>query len=168
MAKETQKAMIARLEKELSETKEKLQRAWKLNDEMQRKMNNLDDKITENFKQTSLYRQMERDYETLKIKSDTSEKRLENSEKIRSEQVEKILQLEEENKELKERNKELVSQTVIHNARGAGRKPQSPDQLQAKLEQLQKLLNQGKKEKEICEILKISRDTYFRYKRMLK
>ena len=54
----------------------------------------------------------------------------------------------------------------IHNARGAGRKP-SQERLNA-IEAVREMLNNGSSEQEIMKRLKISRATFFRYKKCIK
>lgn len=75
----------------------------------------------------------------------------------------KIQELLAENKELKEKIKSEVQ--TVHNARGAGRKPKPTEKIQEQLEYIDRLLNDGKKEQEICRIMSISRSTYYRLKR---
>lgn len=70
---------------------------------------------------------------------------------------ERIKLLEEENQQLKRKNR--------HNARGAGRKP-SPKR-SAAIQQMEKLIHSGYSDKEIIEELKISRSTFFRYKKSI-
>src|SRR5699024_81354 len=53
--------------------------------------------------------------------------REERNNKIRNQQVELINKLQEENNSLKQKYKKLINDTNIHNARGAGRKPQSQE-----------------------------------------
>lgn len=57
---------------------------------------------------------------------------------------------------------------AIYNARGAGRKPKPIEKTQEQLQYLDKLLNNGKKEKEICRLMKISHATYYRLKKIWK
>lgn len=73
----------------------------------------------------------------------------------------KIQELMTENKELKANlNK---ANEVVHNARGAGRKPMSDE----KVKQLDTLVKQGTKMEEVCKTLGISRATYYRIKKSL-
>ena len=74
------------------------------------------------------------------------------------EMQEQIKLLEEENRQLRKK--------AGHNARGAGRKP-SLERFAA-IQQVKELLDSGYDEKEITEMLQISRATFFRYKRSIK
>ena len=76
--------------------------------------------------------------------------------------------LTNEKQQLKEsiKNKTVINDT-IHNARGAGRKPKDTALTQQQLLQLNELLQQGFKEKDICNTMQISRATYYRLKRLL-
>ena len=87
--------------------------------------------------------------------------------------TEYIKELEQQNRQLKAENEKLQSQInntslmpKIHNARGAGRKP-SQERLNA-IEAVREMLNNGSSEQEIMKRLKISRATFFRYKKCIK
>lgn len=82
-------------------------------------------------------------------------------------------ELEQQNRQLKAENEKLQNQInntslmpKIHNARGAGRKP-SQERLNA-IEAVREMLNNGSSEQEIMDHLKISRATFFRYKKCIK
>ena len=84
-----------------------------------------------------------------------------------------IKELEQQNKQLKIENEKLQNQMnntssaqKIHNERGAGRKP-SKERLNA-IEAVRKMLDDGHSEQEIMDQLKISRATFFRYKKCIK
>lgn len=72
---------------------------------------------------------------------------------------------------MKKLKESIKNQTIIndtqHNARGAGRKPKPMEQTQERLQQIQSLLANGKKEKDICRQMNISRATYYRLKKLL-
>lgn len=85
----------------------------------------------------------------------------------------KIDILESENKALQtqvstltEKYEGLLKKT-IHNARGAGRKP-NPAHLEYKIKEVKTLLNSGKTANEIQKAMGISRSSFFRYKRLIK
>ena len=61
---------------------------------------------------------------------------------------------------------ELINKTG-RNARGAGRKP-DPQHLQSQVKEVQNLLAAGKNSDEIQKIMKISRSSFFRYKKLIK
>lgn len=67
---------------------------------------------------------------------------------------------------LTQKYQELINKTK-HNARGAGRKP-DPQHLQAQVKEVQNLLAAGKNADEIMKIMKISRSSFFRYKKFIK
>lgn len=85
----------------------------------------------------------------------------------------RVTSLEAENRELQERVKSLTeeNQGLIkktgHNARGAGRKA-DPQKLEARAQKVQELLADGKSAAEIQKEMRISRSTYFRYKKFIK
>lgn len=67
---------------------------------------------------------------------------------------------------LTEKYDKLIKETK-HNARGAGRKP-NPAHLESQAKKIQDLLDAGKTPVEIQKALKISRSTFFKYKKFLK
>ena len=76
-----------------------------------------------------------------------------------------VREIQEQIKLLEEENRQLRKKAG-HNARGAGRKP-SLERFAA-IQQVKELLDSGYDEKEITEMLQISRATFFRYKRSIK
>ena len=67
---------------------------------------------------------------------------------------------------LTEKHDKLIKETK-HNARGAGRKP-NPAHLESQAKKIQDLLDAGKTPVEVQKALKISRSTFFKYKKFLK
>lgn len=63
-------------------------------------------------------------------------------------------------------NQKLIDKTK-HNARGAGRKPES-ERIKSQAQKIQSLLEAGKTPSEIQKTLNISRSSFFRYKNILK
>ena len=168
MARETQKEKIDRLERELEEKTMQLKNAWDELEKLERRLSQIDDKNNQNFKESSLYKQMIQETKRLKEANELYENREKRNSKIRDHQVERINKLQEENRSLKQKCQKLINDTDVHNARGAGRKPQSQEKTNKIVNKIEMLLKQGKKEKEICEVMGISRNTYFRYKRIKK
>lgn len=87
--------------------------------------------------------------------------------------IDYIKKLEQQNRQLKSENEKLQDQINdtspaqrIHNERGAGRKP-SQERLNT-IEVVKEMLNDGHSEQEIMNHLKISRATFFRYKKCIK
>lgn len=167
MARETQKEKIDRLERELEEKTMQLKNAWDELEKLERRLSQIDDKNNQNFKESSLYKQMIQETKRLKEANELYENREKRNSKIRDHQVERINKLQEENRSLKQKCQKLINDTDVHNARGAGRKPQSQEKTNKIVNKIEMLLKQGKKEKEICEVMGISRNTYFRYKRLI-
>lgn len=139
MAKETQKAKIERLENELEQAHEIIQ---KLNNEI----SNMIDKADKSFENSSTYKQMSKQIETLTLKvkaiSDSSEhnKRMYNSELHRnSELINEIQKLNNESKEIEKK----------HNERGAGRKREITEQ---ERQQIKAYRSQGMTIKYIAEL----------------
>lgn len=167
MARETQKEKIDRLERELEEKTMQLKNAWDELEKLERRLSQIDDKNNQNFKESSLYKQMIQETKRLKEANELYENREKRNSKIRDHQVERINKLQEENSSLKQKCQKLINNTDVHNARGAGRKPQSQEKTNKIVNKIEMLLKQEKKEKEICEVMGISRNTYFRYKRLI-
>ena len=166
MAKETQKEKIDRLEQELEKKTIQLKAAWNDLEELENRLFQMDGQNNQNFKESSLYKQMIQEINKLKEANKLYENREKRDSRIKNKQVEQIEKLQEENNTLKQKCQKLINDTSVHNARGAGRKLQSKEKTDEIVNKIQSLLEQGKKEKEICEIMKISRTTYFRYKKI--
>ena len=117
MAKETMKDKIVRLEKEIEELKQQLHLSWEEQEKANRRYYELEEQKEDSFKQTALYKQMEREISVSNEFRKTLEKQLEQErEKIRK-QVDKIFALQDVIETLQ---KQVEKQE--HNARGAGRK----------------------------------------------
>ena len=143
MAKETQKEKIERLEKSLNNANNIIQQ---LNNEI----SDMVDKADENFENSSTYKQMLKQIETLEMKikaitdtADHNRKMYNNELKRNSELIENIQKLKDENKTIKK----------IHNERGAGRKARFTD---TEIETIKMYRIQGKTIKEIADIFKCS------------
>lgn len=81
-----------------------------------------------------------------------------------TDQQEELNMLREQVASLEKEIQKLKNETG-HNARGAGRKP-SRERLNA-VEQVKAMLDNGKNDKEIQEILNISKSTFYRYKKSI-
>jgi len=100
------------------------------------------------------------EYQKLKDENKTLHTLLKNTNQEKTELLEQITTLKKSQK--------LNNDTIIHNARGAGRKRlgESPKTIE-KLEQVKILLEKGCGEQEIIKELGISRATFYRYKKIL-
>ena len=143
MAKETQKEKIERLEKSLNNANNIIQQ---LNNEI----SDMVDKADESFENSSTYKQMLKQIETLEMKrkaitdtADHNRKMYNNELKRNSGLIDDIQKLKDENKTIKK----------IHNERGAGRKEKFTKEQK---EQIKRLRADGKTIKEIAEIFKCS------------
>lgn len=159
MARETQKEKIERLEKELDNANNIIQ---KLNNEITEMI----DKADESFENSSTYKQMAKQIETLEIKiksiTDTAEhnrKMYEHELKINEKLYMQNESLKEdyekakkENQKLINENSELKDNTNIHkikNERGAGRKREITEE---EREEIRKQRSTGKTIKELSNL----------------
>lgn len=78
---------------------------------------------------------------------------------------EEVLYLRNQIKELEEKYQKLKDDTLVHNARGAGRKP-SKERLNA-ISQVKLLLESGCNDQDVINQLGISRATFYRYKKSI-
>lgn len=78
---------------------------------------------------------------------------------------EEVLYLRQQINDLEKKYQQLKNDTHIHNARGAGRKP-SKERLYS-IDQVKNLLDSGCSDQDIMNLLKISRATFYRYKRSI-
>lgn len=78
---------------------------------------------------------------------------------------EEVLYLRQKINDLEKKYQQLKNDTHIHNARGAGRKP-SKERLHS-IDQVKNLLDSGCSDQDIMNLLKISRATFYRYKRSI-
>ena len=143
MVKETQKQRIERLEKQLNKANDMIN---KLNNEISEMI----DKADNSFENSSTYRQMTKQIETLGMKikaiTDTAEhnrKMYEHELKRNSELIDDIQKLKNENKTNKQK----------HNERGAGRKARFTD---TEIKTIKMYRIQGKTIKQIAEIVNCS------------
>lgn len=146
MTKKELELKVDELQKIISEKNEKLEQAYQKNNEL---LASADEK----FMESPLYKQLMRDLEiTTEIKK-TAERRLE-------------LSMEREEK-LRNRLKELEETTFApkHNERNAGRK-KADDKWVESFNNFVRLYESQKSKDEIMEKMKISRATYFRYKKI--
>lgn len=109
MPRETQKAKIERLEKEVEELKEKIKESYERENQYYNRMIELENSIENNFKTTSLYKQMERKIDTLKISNHSSENYIKTIEQIRYQQAEKI---EEQQNRIEELEKNGIKNNI--------------------------------------------------------
>lgn len=133
MARETQKEKIERLEKELDTANSIIQ---KLNNEISKMI----DKADNSFENSSTYKQMSKQIETLTLKvkaiSDSSEhnRKMYNAElKRNSDLIKEIQQLKNENQQLRNADIYKLNNEKKHNERGAGRKQQILDDERQKI-----------------------------------
>ena len=143
MARETQKERIEKLEQLLNNANATIERQNKQIDSMI-------DKADESFENSSTYKQMLKQIETLEMKikaiTDTANhnrKMYNNELKRNSELIENIQKLKNENKIIKK----------THNERGAGRKSRFTD---SQIKEIQLYRSNGKTIKEIADIFKCS------------
>lgn len=154
----------ADLEKRIEELEKQLAQYQQWLMESENKYSRLVEEKGEEFKKLPLYGSMKKEIERLEFVKSQNENTIEHKEKMETSLRSKIQELLEENSQLKESLKNQVDNETKHNARGAGRKPMSEE----KLLLLDNLLKQGKKEKEICELMNISRATFYRVKKLLQ
>jgi len=114
------------------------------------------------------YKQAMERNEQLELINEESLKSIDRLEQRNTALKNRVRELKIENQQLKEsiKNKTVISETT-HNARGAGRKPKDAVLTQQQLLQLDRLLQQGLKEKDICSEMQISRATYYRLKKLI-
>ena len=93
MAKETQKEKIDRLERELEKKTTQLKTAWDELEKLERRLSQIDDKNTQNFKESSLYKQMIQEIKRLKEANELHENREKRDSNIRDHQVDRINKL---------------------------------------------------------------------------
>lgn len=93
--KETQKEKIARLEQEVAELKKSRDESWLREQEATRQIIALQEGVEEQFKQTPLYIQMQREISNLKAENALNKVHKKAMEEIRYEQAERIAKLEE-------------------------------------------------------------------------
>ena len=106
MARETKEQMKERLESEIKELREQRDSAWKENQELTRQLYERDDVVEEEFKKTSLYRQMERDLKMLESNVKAQNQHIKCLEEVRGNQV---FMIEELQKSIQNKNNTIVT-----------------------------------------------------------
>lgn len=141
MAKETQKAKIARLEQQ--------------NEELYNHVQKLMENGENSFLNSPTYNQMKREIEVLKAAAKVDELAIKNGRELRGRQAVIIEQLQNELKQAKEEIKVLKEQKPIkvHNERGAGRKQKFND---AEIEQIKQMYAGGSSMREIAKNMNCS------------
>ena len=121
------------------------------------------------FKALPVYMQMAEKIELLERSKALDQKKITRLQEKVQELQTLLCTLEEKYKQLQEsvKNSSAIFDTV-HNARNAGRKPKPEEKIQQQIQQLEKLLKEGKKEKAIYTEMGISRSTYYRLKKYIK
>ena len=138
MAKETQKAKIARLEQQ--------------NEELYKYIQKLMENGENSFLNSPTYNQMQREIELLKAAAKVDEVAIKNGRELRGRQATIIENLQNELKQAKEEINALKEQQPIkkvHNERGAGRKPRFKA---AEVNKIKRMYSKGKSMREIAEI----------------
>lgn len=159
----------ADLEEQIAKLEEENKKLLNILNEDNQKYNELIEQKSSEFHKLPEYEQMKRDIAQLEEIKNFNENIIERQKKTESTLRDKIQELLAENRELQENiKKQTVVNDTIRNARGAGRKPKSLEKIQEQLQYLNKLLNDGKKEEEICSLMKISHATYYRLKKKWK
>lgn len=142
MAKETQKAKIERLERELEELKQQRNSAWEEIEKVVKKYNEIQEAKEDAFKQTVLYKQMEKKIKDLEGTVKQKSGYIKTLEELRYSQAERIEQLQKMQKQL-----------PTHNERGAGRKQRFNG---AEIEQIKLMRARGETIKAIAEYMECS------------
>ncbi|MBS6560508.1 MAG: hypothetical protein KH355_09585 [Clostridiales bacterium] len=106
MARETKEQMKERLESEIKELREQRDSAWKENQELTRQLYEREDLVEEEFKKTSLYRQMERDLKMLESNAKAQNQHIKCLEEVRGNQV---FMIEELQKSIQNKNNTIVT-----------------------------------------------------------
>lgn len=141
MAKETQKAKIARLENQ--------------NEELYKHIQKLIENGENSFLNSPTYNQMKREIEVLKAAAKVDELAIKNGRELRGRQAVIIEQLQNELKQAKEEIQALKEQQPIkvHNERGAGRKQKFND---VEIEEIKTMYANGKSMRAIAKEKKCS------------
>ena len=142
MARETQKAKIERLEKELDNANNIIQ---KLNNEISTMIDNAD----KSFENSSTYKQMSKQIETLTLKVKAISDSSEHNRKMYNAELKRNSDLIKEIQELKNTSIHKLNNEKKHNERGAGRKSKFKD---ADIKQIKEYRSAGKTIKEISII----------------
>ncbi len=159
-------ATKAEMEKQIQKLEEQLGNYQEWLMESEARYHRLLDEKEFQFQELPTYLQMKREIEFLETERKTHENTIRKRDERESALRGKIQELLKENEELKESIKKIND--TASSTKKAGRKPKPQEAIQGQLKELMTLLDEGKKEKEICAAMKVSRATYFRLKRMLK
>lgn len=146
MAKETQKEKIARLEQEVEELTKSRNESWEREQQASNKILELENSVEQQFKQTGLYKQMQREIENLKAENALNKGHIKAMEELRYRQAERIEQLQRTLEKAENR-------LPVHNERGAGRKQRFNG---AEIEQIKMMRAGGKTIREIAEYMNCS------------
>lgn len=113
MARETKEQMKLRLETEIAQLKEQRDKAWAENQQLTTQLYAKEDNIEDEFKKTTLYIQMQREIDQLKLVYASSQRAITNLENDKVKLIDRLEQLQK-----------LINEQpqIVHNARGAGRK----------------------------------------------
>ena len=138
----------ADLENKITELNGQLDNYRKWLIESQDKYNELIDEREAQLEQLPAYQQIQKEVRLLEEIKKANEATIQHEKQIENALRDKIQELLEENRYLKESIKtQAIMNDAIYNARGAGRKPKPIEKTQEQLQYLDKLLNNGKKEK---------------------
>lgn len=148
MPRETQKAQIERLQKEIMELKQLNSSILQDNQRLNKEMIDLQEKEEGAFKRLPIYQQLLDENSRLKAHNEILQRQLGRSREKNDFLIDKLKN----------------SSEPIHNARGAGRKAGDAKQ-QAQYRCFKSLADSGKDMDEIMDQMQISRSTYFRYKK---
>ncbi len=157
----------ADLETKISKLNDELANYRRWLSESENKYNKLADEKEAHLEELPVYQQMQKQIKLLEEIKKANEATIQHGKRTENALRNKIQELLAENRQLQESIKNQINDTV-HNARGAGRKPKPEEKIQEQLQYLDKLLNDGKKEKEICRFMQVSRATYYRLKKVWK
>ena len=144
MARETLRDQIERLKQENSQLKEQRDKAWEENQELTRRLYEREEGIEEEFKQTALYKQIERDIKQLQTINSIDKKAIENLQSDKIKLIERLEGLQKLINEQKERT---------HNERGAGRKRKFTS---AEIKQIKQMYAEGHSMREIAKNMSCS------------
>ena len=158
----------ADLEKRITELEEEFKKYQNWLMEAKNKNNKLIDEKETQLETLPSYIQMKSHIERLELINKANAETIASMEVDKTSLQDKVSSLNDKIKQLQNsiKNQTAISDT-IHNSRGAGRKPKSKELIQKQLSQISALLEQRLKEKEICNIMDISRATFYRLKRLL-
>lgn len=166
MARETQKAKIERLEKELAQAQDIIK-------EQNDKIDSMIDKADNSFENSITYKQMEKQIETLESQLKATKESVEHNKKMYNAELKRNTELIEEIKRLKDTTVQELNMNVnneleqlkkeneeLKGRLNAGRKEKFTKEQQ---EEIKRLRENGKSLQEIADILECSKATVFNY-----